>query len=351
MKEQTNTLHAQNSGAQISAPAQKTDNDYGCEYDMEQLLPVVGKLAEKYTSRENTSVSYETAEKLMEAVLYCIREGKAARCCPLPAQQAYETGAAAVREKAAEALRLYNEIIPDFLSYGSRCLHDTFVRGMPEFFKWYDVRFAPQDTILTLDYPVLRSLSAYSGIDRIYEYIRCIRLEQAFLALFPEDQVIRILTEDNADYRDMAENLCETVLTCLAKNLLAKQLLIRRDCRDETGRQSSLCSLQDALACISLQDLRLLLRERITAFLQGRCDEKKGGANAAYEKSFGNGRIGEIACLTDYFSETIDNIAVRLQTAAKHHALKSPRSPFCAETTAAGYPPRPPEREMPEETA
>lgn len=43
-------------------------------YKMEELLPVVGKLAEKYTSFESTSVTYEKAEQLMGAVLYCIRE-------------------------------------------------------------------------------------------------------------------------------------------------------------------------------------------------------------------------------------------------------------------------------------
>ena len=43
-------------------------------YEIEELIPVVGKLAEKYTSGESTSISYERAELLMEAVLYCIHE-------------------------------------------------------------------------------------------------------------------------------------------------------------------------------------------------------------------------------------------------------------------------------------
>ena len=43
-------------------------------FSAEELLPVVGKLAEKYTGWESTSITYEKAEQLMEAVLYCIRE-------------------------------------------------------------------------------------------------------------------------------------------------------------------------------------------------------------------------------------------------------------------------------------
>ena len=39
------------------------------DYEMEELVPIVGKLAEKYTAHESTSITYEKAEQLMEAVL------------------------------------------------------------------------------------------------------------------------------------------------------------------------------------------------------------------------------------------------------------------------------------------
>ena len=66
-------------------------------YTMEELLTVVGKLAGKYTGFESTSITYEKARQLMEAVLYCINEleGKGAGLAAaqrLPAQQAYERG-------------------------------------------------------------------------------------------------------------------------------------------------------------------------------------------------------------------------------------------------------------------
>ncbi|MBD5460193.1 MAG: hypothetical protein HDR26_04520 [Lachnospiraceae bacterium] len=329
------------------------------DYEMEQLLPIVGKLVEKYTSRENTSVTYETAEQLMEAVLYCIHEaetagpaapspqnqdrfpdpacGHAQPSAPRPfasqppaagalsAEQAYEAGAAAVREKVMTALRLYNEIIPEFFCYDSRCLYDTFVKGIPEFFKWYDIRFAPQDTIVTLDYPVLRNLSACSGIDKIYEYIQCIRLEQAFLTLFPEDQVIQILSESNEDYRDMAENLCEALLTHLAKSLLAGHDCWENDCcqkddprendccQEDDPRKNDCCRLRDTVTRTSLQDLRHLLRDRVAAFLR----THSGGSS--------------ISPLADYLSGAMDDIAARLKNAAENDTLRPPRSPFCAE--------------------
>lgn len=217
---------------------------------MEELLPIVGKLAERYTAGESTSVTYERAQQLMEAVLYCIREAKSAgrdadnpyNCGleysgqdtsnaraqfmlneaanekkKISAQQTYEMGLACVEKKVKAALALYNEMQVHFDSYGNRCLYDTFVKGMPEFFKWYDIRFAPQDTILTLDYPVSRDLTAYTGIDRIYEYLVCIRQEQEFLSAFPREYVIDILREYNPFYEDMIDNIYEAVSASVCK--------------------------------------------------------------------------------------------------------------------------------------
>ncbi len=76
------------------------------DYEMEELVPIVGKLAEEYTAYESTSITYEKAEQLMEAVLYCIHELKEISCNSLilnekmPAQRAYEIGAAYVKKKA-----------------------------------------------------------------------------------------------------------------------------------------------------------------------------------------------------------------------------------------------------------
>ncbi len=44
------------------------------EERMEELLPLMEELTKKYTSGESTSVTYEKAQELMEAVLYCIWE-------------------------------------------------------------------------------------------------------------------------------------------------------------------------------------------------------------------------------------------------------------------------------------
>ncbi len=43
-------------------------------YDMNDLVPVVAMLTKKYTGIDSSSVTYEKANQLMEAVVYCINE-------------------------------------------------------------------------------------------------------------------------------------------------------------------------------------------------------------------------------------------------------------------------------------
>lgn len=266
------------------------------EYSMEELVPVAGMLAEKYTAFESSSITYEKARQLMEAVRYCIREGdgkerhSVAAPGRLSARQAYEAGLARVEEKVKAALELYHEILSGFVWYGNRCLHDTFVKGMPEFFRWYDIRFLPQGTILTLDYPVLRDLSEYTGVDRIYEYLVCIRLEQSFLRKFPEAYVINAQAERADFYQEMVWNLCELAVWEVLEHLLAGRLA-EPDSGEEHGR--------------------------VQALVRGREPEEVRGLVEDAAEIFAAEYLGEDVALRAYLRGAVEEMAVRLEHAAK----------------------------------
>lgn len=186
------------------------------DFAMEDLMPLVGKLAAKYTAGDSTSLPYEKAEQLMGAVLYCIREAlqesagaPAAR--HTDAAGLYTAGLRLVEEKARRALQLYHSILPEFDAYGNRCLEND-INEMPMFFRRYDMMFCPQDTILTLDYPLLADLSDHTGIDRIYAYLSCIRLEQRCLGSLPRESVLAALRRHCENHQDMAENLYGIVM-------------------------------------------------------------------------------------------------------------------------------------------
>lgn len=272
------------------------------DYEMEELVPIVGKLAEKYTSHESTSITYEKAEQLMGAVLYCIHElwessGNAPSLNKkLSAQRAYEMGAAYVREKTGKALDLYNRILPEFCHYENKCLYDTFVKGIPEFFKWYDVQFEPQNTILTLDYPLLKDISEYTGIDKIFEFIKAIGLEQIFLKLFPAGYVINILSKDNRNWQESMDNICEIVfIHVIGHIILGKSLTVIELEEDDYSY------MQKIFKQATLEDIKKQLTTALEIFIKNYYENDRE--------------------LLNYLSGAISGIVVRLKNAADNKVL------------------------------
>ena len=272
------------------------------DYEMEELVPIVGKLAEKYTSHESTSITYEKAEQLMGAVLYCIHElwessGNAPSLNKkLSTQRAYEMGAAYVRDKTGKALDLYNRILPEFCHYENKCLYDTFVKGIPEFFKWYDVQFEPQNTILTLDYPLLKDISEYTGIDKIFEFIKAIGLEQKFLKLFPAGYVINILSKDNRNWQESMDNICEIVfIHVIGHIILGKSLTVIELEEDDYSY------MQKIFKQATLEDIKKQLTTALEIFIKNYYENDRE--------------------LLNYLSGAISGIVVRLKNAADNKVL------------------------------
>lgn len=274
------------------------------KYEMEELVPVVGKLAEKYTGNESTSITYEKAEQLMGAVLYCIHElqekngNLLALNEKMPAQKAYEIGAVYVKEKTEEALNLYNRIMLEFCHYENQCLYDTFVKGIPEFFKWYDMRFEPQNTIVTLDYPVLRDITKYTGVDKIFEFIKSIDLEQKFLKLFPEGYVLEILSKSNRNWKESMDNICETVLIYVIGHILTGKSLAKFELEE-----ADYLYVQELFMKTTLEDIKKRMVTVLEIF-----------TNNYYESD---------RELLNYLSSALDNIVARLKNAADNKVLYS----------------------------
>ena len=274
------------------------------DYEMEELVPIVGKLAEKYTSHESTSITYEKAEQLMGAVLYCIHElwessGNAPSLNEkIPAQRAYEIGAEYVEKKTEEALDLYNRILPEFCHYENKCLYDTFVKGIPEFFKWYDIQFEPQNTILTLDYPLLKDISEYTGIDKIFEFIKSIGLEQKFLKLFPAGYVINILSKDNRNWQESMDNICEIVFThVIGHIMLGKSLTVIE------LKETDYFYMQEMFEQIALEDIKKHLEVTLEIYIKNYYENDRE--------------------LLNYLSGAISGIVVRLKNAADNKVLRN----------------------------
>jgi hypothetical protein len=220
------------------------------EYRLEELLPAAAGLTEKYTSKESSSVTYETAQMLMEAVIYCIglceeSYGGALRSKRgLRAEEAYSIGYEKVIEKTYEAKAVYDRLAMDFEDYGCVNYRDTMVSGMPQFFLRYDARFCPQDHILTLDYPTMNRYGKKGGIRLIYEYLCDAEREQRLLRCFDSRIITALLRHVEAKQDvDYMENICSLVLLqslgCLISKKQLTDLTLTRTDTEEVRRYFS----------------------------------------------------------------------------------------------------------------
>lgn len=266
------------------------------DYEMEELFPIVTKLARKYAGFESTSLSYEKARMLMEAVIYCLDEywsqasGTVSR--DLSAEEQYALGAELVLEKAGRIREMHNEMSASFEDYGVKCLRDTVQKGIPEFLKRYDARFCPQDTILTLDYPVMVDLSSYSGADRVHGYLSAISAEQRFLGRFGTAYVISVLERYCSGYRDLYENICEILLgNVLGHMFLQKPLAETEFEREELDRLSA--RFQALSVSETEREVEGSIREMLGRFY---CNDPQ---------------------VLEYLRSGVQNLAVRIDTAVR----------------------------------
>lgn len=271
-------------------------------YEMEELLPLVSELAQTYSGYESTSITYEKAQTLMGAVLYCLEEYESGQenglvSTGISIREQYEIGAGLVYEKAQNIQRIFNELSLYFEDYGVTCLYDTVQKGIPQFLKWYDVKYNPQDTILTLDYPLLTDCGSSSGADAVYQYILAVQTEQQFLRVVDKGYVQSVLKSYNPQYKYMAENICEIVLANTIGHAAMKKPLC------ETGFQR-----EDYLQLTKLFEGKTV--REIEGFIKLTIREMVKGL-------FGN----HMDNISEYLCYGAGNIAVRIETASRYGEL------------------------------
>lgn len=266
------------------------------EYELEELIPVVAELARKYTFGESTSITYERANHLMEAVLYCIHQCESGNALTggerLTVQQAYQLGFQKVCEKTKQTQEQYNRMIGEFFGYGNENYEDTVRRAIPGFFRLYNPRFAPQETIITMDYPVLMSLNRYSGIDAIEVYLACVCLEQQFMGVFPRAYVIEILKSYQADYQKQFYNLCRILL----RHILGKMMIT--EC---TNSEEDTEVLQVLIGRYSKEEWKERLKKMIHQMIVQKWDGNRE--------------------LEAYLKLDVDDFVSEFMLAARHHNL------------------------------
>ena len=270
------------------------------EYEMEELVPLVAILSEKYTSKESTSVSYETARQLMEAVMYCMNECASDQTLVssqrLSAAEAYKYGYEALIQKVKRTQAAYNEMIVDFCGYGNRNYEATVEKAIPGFFLYYNAQFAPQETIITMDYPTICPVTGKCGIDAIEAYVKYISYEQKFMGAFQRQYIYEVIGCDHADHKNGFGNICRVIL----RHVLG-HLLIKKGFFEEAGKQD-----YDKLCNLVISSSGQQLREVLTSLLEQLIVEK-------YDVDMG---------MRDYLACDIYDLVVEMRNAAEHDVMQ-----------------------------
>lgn len=270
-------------------------------------MPVVAKLAARYTGNESTSISYVVARQLMGAVIYCIKEYEAAGAGPrelaaehsaIAADTAYRQGYEILIDKVTKIQQEYNLMMGEFRHYGNRCCYDTFQKGLPGFFLYYDPRFDPENHILTLDYPMLIPLESLCGADIMEIYVRCAYLEQRFLQKLPDEYIMYVLNAYSGDYGELIINLASIVLrNVLGSRIAGKPIDLNGYSEDEMMRLKNFISGN--------------ARENLEEYLRKYVDELM---DFLYE---GNKELG------NYLKEDMRNYSFELKHALQYDCFQS----------------------------
>lgn len=170
------------------------------------------------TGGESSSVRTETAQELLSSVFYTF--GVALMGCPspdaalervlsVPSDALFAEGQAAIRRRVAYARSLHRRTLAALCPVGNVFFRDTVTGGISGFFKLYRPALFAHETHITADYPTFFGEGRVTGIEFISRYLRNISVENRFFSCFAPEDIARLLSGIDADWRESVMNLYE----------------------------------------------------------------------------------------------------------------------------------------------
>ncbi|HEX3039607.1 MAG TPA: DUF6179 domain-containing protein [Caproiciproducens sp.] len=192
-----------------------------------RLMGILSEEILYYTHGQSNSVSVETAQSLLESMLYCITAYLNTLPDPHAAlrtqeiHEIYLEGLALISRYVEKAKKLYavakaTRVQTDLIAY-----NNTMDFAIDKILQCYDPRFGAQNTTPLstspmLDYPLSKDDMSVTGILYIINYLNQLILENKFCAKYSKNHIRALLFAHGAkhhlDYRDMLINIPEVIL-------------------------------------------------------------------------------------------------------------------------------------------
>lgn len=191
----------------------------------EQIMEILKDLIMRYTNGESTSVKTDTAESILNSILYSLDaylnkfphpEERIAFLKTENIHKIYENGVKCVTTYLTETKALYEEIKKTKLDLPLEVYNASIDEDLPSFFQNYGIIFNAHDTMCTLDYPLIFDDMKIQGILYIKQYLEKLRIETQFCSFFRIKDVKSILMNYgriyNIDYKTAPINIFEIVI-------------------------------------------------------------------------------------------------------------------------------------------
>lgn len=202
-----------------------------------QIMAMLGEAISQYTKYESSSVRTETAQGILQSLLYSIDYylmklsslGQSMEAIQqINMAEIYKQGLELVKCDLQLAQQLLQEVQNTRLPVSLIAYNDTIDKSFSEFFQSYDVKFDAHNTAASIDYPLLFDDFGRTGIDYIKRYLEHLKLENELCRRFNPEDINLLLKGYGRKYRlDYTQPLIN-ISELLLKNALCSVLIGRR---------------------------------------------------------------------------------------------------------------------------
>ena len=184
-----------------------------------KIWTLLGKVTERYTMGDSSSVPVEIAEELLKSITFLLKKemknGKFEvdifECENL--EGVWKDSWITIEKDIAMGKDLLEEVIKTSTGIENISYDDT-VMGIEKGLKIYDYRFLAHEVPCSIDYQLSNPVDEdMQGIDFINEYLTRLLFENKFCNNFEKEKIIGILKSYCRDYKGLLINIFDPVLT------------------------------------------------------------------------------------------------------------------------------------------
>ncbi|MGI6469234.1 MAG: hypothetical protein GXZ09_01435 [Syntrophomonadaceae bacterium] len=248
----------------------------GLDAIQSQMMELLARTIMRYTGGESSSVTNETAQRIMLSLFYAI---DACMLCLDDSDEAlkqlttrglasiYQQGLAVLESCLLSTEQIYRRLQEQRLKVDNLAYQTTLDEALPDFFKHYDVLYAAHETMASIDYPLFLDNMQVSGIFYIRNYLLTLTVEDCFCRRYSHQEIKKLLASYGRIYRintsEALINIFEIAATNAVFSLLAgnpsQQLLIS---------EAQLDMLYKMLSALDEIERQTMLEDQVKLLLQ-----------------------------------------------------------------------------------